>query len=166
MSARGTTQKCRPPRRKAAHGSKADSGKPSASLFMSSRPRWNGLWPELCCCFHTAQTSGVDISYQRPSPEMVRKLGGIVAFLPSLASTQKRSTPTIWPIILGQARARFRLSASIRALLGDRATARGRGPNPCGPSIRREGTSCRLGSVASSGAGIPELLTGRRNSTR
>ena len=29
----------RPPRRKAAHGSKADSGKPCTSVFMSSRPK-------------------------------------------------------------------------------------------------------------------------------
>jgi hypothetical protein len=40
MSAVGTTRKCCPPRTKAAHGSKADSGKPCRSVFMSSRPSW------------------------------------------------------------------------------------------------------------------------------
>jgi hypothetical protein len=42
MSVFGTIRKWRPTRRKAAHGSKADSGKPSANVFMSSRPKMDG----------------------------------------------------------------------------------------------------------------------------
>ena len=37
-STHGTIRKCRRPQRKAAYGSKADSGRPSMGVLMSSRP--------------------------------------------------------------------------------------------------------------------------------